>query len=165
MVNNIATTLISEPALTDLGVIFLKNDRQHLGLYKNSVVVPGQRDPNSKIGSIEQLWNIDFIPLLTQPSIQIIETDSINYDEDTTILDLNDTNIFELLTRYLSVNNAQSINFGQSQYLANHDNLSLDANTNSCLAIDIGNNVSQVNQSFHANTSCSVIMKVCQISH
>jgi hypothetical protein len=60
------------------------------------------------------------------------EKDSINYDEDTTILDLNDTNIFELLTRYLSVNNAQSINFGQSQYLANHDNLSLDANTNRC---------------------------------
>jgi hypothetical protein len=132
MVNNTATTLISEPALIDLGVIFLKNDRQLLGLYKNRVVVSGQRDPISKIGSIEQLWNIDFIPLLTQPSIQILKTDSINYDEDTTILDLNDTNIFELLTRYLSVNNAQSINFGQSQYLANHDNLSLDANTNRC---------------------------------
>jgi hypothetical protein len=41
VVDNIATTLISETALTALGVIFLKNDRHLIGLYKDSVVVRG----------------------------------------------------------------------------------------------------------------------------
>ena len=96
VVKDIATTLISESSLTNVGVIFLKDDTSILGLYKGRVVLRGERNPDALEGSIEQLWNIDLATLFQEPSLDIV--DHSNFDKNN-----NKEEMYMSLTSFLNV--------------------------------------------------------------
>lgn len=81
VVKNIAASLISEAALTKLGLIFVKDDINLLGFYNNKIILRGYRNPEAIAGSVEQLWNVDLITLFKEPPLQLLlmKTTSCTY--------------------------------------------------------------------------------------
>jgi hypothetical protein len=82
VVNNIAASLISESALTKLGLIFVKDDINLLGFYNNKIILRGYRNPEAIAGTVEQLWNIDLIALFKEPLLDDFLPASVNNEND-----------------------------------------------------------------------------------
>ena len=66
VVHNIAASLISEIALTQLGVILLKDNNILIGFLGDKIILRGYRNPDAPEGSIQQLWNVDLLALLKE---------------------------------------------------------------------------------------------------
>jgi hypothetical protein len=82
VVKNIAASLISEAALTQLGLVFVKDDVNLLGFYNNNIILRGYRNPEAIAGTIEQLWNVDLIALFKEPFLDDILPASVNNESD-----------------------------------------------------------------------------------